>query len=241
MRAPGRRALVLAGRGRYEDPWHDTAATSHEVATALGEVGVDAEVRGTFAAAFNDLDAFDLLVVNACSARPAPDAEIDGDDGAWDGAFAALGAWASSGGRLLALHQAANAFQDRPAWADVWHGTLGGSWVPGRSMHPERGPGRFDVVDAGHPVTRGLAGPDARFTADDERYSYLVVAPAARVLVTQRHEDVEHPVVWTHDAHGGLTVYDALGHDARAYREPVRRRLLQREALWLLGRDVSGS
>lgn len=234
MRAPGRRALVLAGRGRYEDPWHDTAATSHEVATALGEVGVDAVVRGTFAGAFGDLAAFDLVVVNACSARPAPDADTDGDDAAWDGAFAALGAWASSGGRLLALHQAANAFQDRPAWAATWHGMLGGSWVPGRSMHPPRGRGRFDVRDEAHPVTRGLAGADGSFTADDERYSSLDVAPASHVLVTHRHDGVDHPVVWTHDAHGGLTVYDALGHDARAYREPVRRRLLQREALWLL-------
>ncbi|GMA23816.1 hypothetical protein GCM10025864_15750 [Luteimicrobium album] len=235
MRAAGRRALVLAGRGRYEDPWHDTAATSHEVATALGEVGVAAEVRGTFTGAFGDLAAFDLVVVNACSARPAPDGEIDGDDDAWGDALTALGAWASSGGRLLALHQAANAFQDRPAWAKTWHGMLGGSWVPGRSMHPERGPGTFDVRDLAHPVTRGLAGPDATLTADDERYSYLDVAPEAHVLVTQRHDDVDHPVVWTHDAHGGLTVYDALGHDARAYREPVRRRLLQREALWVLG------
>jgi type 1 glutamine amidotransferase len=112
---------------------------------------------------------------------------------------------------------------------------LGGSWVPGRSWHPERGPGTFDVRDPAHPVTRGLADPDATFTADDERYSSLDVAPTAHVLVTHRHDGVDHPVVWTHDAHGGLTVYDALGHDARAYREPVRRRLLQREALWLLG------
>jgi len=226
---------VLAGRGRYEDPWHDAAATSHEVATALGEVGVTAEVRGTFPGAFDDLPELDLVVVNACAVRPAPDPATDGDDAAWEGAFAALGAWASSGGRLLALHQAANAFQDRPAWAQTWHGVLGGSWVPGRSMHPERGRGLFDVRDPVHPVTRGLAGSDATFTADDERYSYLDVAPASHVLVTQRHDGVDHPVVWTHDAHGGLTVYDALGHDVRAYREPVRRRLLQREALWLLG------
>ncbi len=227
---------MLAGRGRYEDPWHDTAATSHEVATALAEVGVEAEVRGTFPAAFRGLGGYDLVVVNACSARPAPDAETDGDDAAWDAALSALGAWASSGGRVLALHQAANAFQDRPAWAETWHGVLGGSWVPGRSMHPERGRGLFDVRDPAHPVTRGLAGPDAAtFTADDERYSYLDVADASHVLVTQRHDGIDHPVVWTHDAHGGLTVYDALGHDARAYREPVRRRLLQREALWLLG------
>src|SRR6478609_6780703 len=57
MPAPAR-ALVLAGRGRYEDPWHDHAATSHVVAGLLAGQGVEASVRGTFPDAFGDLAAF---------------------------------------------------------------------------------------------------------------------------------------------------------------------------------------
>jgi hypothetical protein len=239
------RAVVLAGRGRYEDPWHDHAATSHEIALTLAEIGLDVEIRGAFPRALDDLAGVGLLVVNTGSARPAPDDEIDGSTAAWGPAHEALDAYARGGGAVLGVHQAASSFADEPGWASAWAEILGGRWVPGRSMHPERGPGTFDVLDAAHPAMAGLAGDtvlaraglasSASFVVDDERYSYLEVAPTARVLVTQRFEGVDHPVVWVNEAHGGRTVYDALGHDVASYRDPVRRALLQGEVRWLLG------
>lgn len=217
------RALVLAGRGRYEDPWHDHAATSHVVAGLLGEQGVDAQVRSTFPDAFGDLGAFDLVVVNAGRGRPDPG--FDGDDAAWAPAHEAVRAYAAAGGALLGLHQAANAFADSPHWAAL----LGGRWVPGTSWHPPQDVATFTPV-GDHTVVGGL-GP---VVADDERYRDLVVEPSSRVLLTARHEGTDHPVAWA--SAGARAVYDGLGHGVESYASPSRRELLRREVDWLLNR-----
>lgn len=43
-----KKILLVSGRGRYEDVWHDMAATSHRVATVLSEAGHEVVVRGRF-------------------------------------------------------------------------------------------------------------------------------------------------------------------------------------------------
>lgn len=233
------RILILAGRGRYEDPWHDHAATSHRLALVLAgadaradadELGgrrADVVVRSTFPDALHDLDEVDLLVVNAGTGWPGfREANIGPDDGAWAPLHARLEVWARAGGRILAVHQAANTFGDAPGWAEV----LGGRWVDGVSYHPPFGPARMDLA-AGHPVTDGLETVEVL----DERYCALQVAPSSQVLgrVADEHGDPQ-PVLWTHEAHGGRTVYSGLGHDVRAYDSPSYRRLLRQAVTWLL-------
>ena len=86
---------------------------------------------------------------------------------------------------------------------------------------------------AAHPIVDGL-GP---LEALDERYSYLQARPGSQVLVTQRHDGIDHAVVWVNPTAPYRAVYDALGHDLTSYDSPARRRLLAREALWLLCAD----
>jgi hypothetical protein len=218
-----RRILILSGRGRYEDPWHDHAATSHVVAGILGNLGA-VEVRGLFRDALDDLSSVGLLVVNGGSGRR--DADFDGSDDDWLGFHASLAQWARAGGAVLGLHQAANTFYDAPEWSAV----LGGRWVPGESMHPPIGPARFEVT-AGHPITDGL--PDVE--AFDERYCRLRVTPGAQVLGTTLDDDgAAQPVLWVNEAHGGRSVYSALGHDARSFASAGHQELLRRSASWLL-------
>jgi hypothetical protein len=218
-----RRILILAGRGRYEDPWHDHAATSHVAAGILGDLGA-VEVRGLFRDALDDLDSVDLLVVNGGSGRRDPD--FDGSDDDWLGFHARLADWARAGGAVLGLHQAANTFHDAPGWEAV----LGGRWVPGESMHPPIGPARFDLTQ-GHPVTDGLGAVEAF----DERYCRLRVAPGARVLgATVDDDGAEQPALWVNEAHGGRSVYSALGHDVRSFASDGHQELLRRSASWLL-------
>ncbi|WP_324649937.1 ThuA domain-containing protein [Georgenia sp. H159] len=217
-----RRALVLMGRGRYEDPWHDHAATSHVVAGLLGTLGLLVSVRSTFRQSFRDLADFDLVVVNAGRGRIDPD--FDGDDASWAAAHDAVRTYVADGGALLGLHQAANTFGDSPHWA----GLLGGRWIDGVSMHPPQELATFTPV-GDHPITAGLAP----VVADDEQYCELVVAPTSRVLVTTHHAGRDHPVAWVSAA--GRVVYDGLGHDVGSYASPSREELLRREVGWLLG------
>ena len=231
---------MLSGRGRYEDPWHDMAATSHRVASILAgsTAGCDVVVRGCFPDAARDLATADLLVVNTASGRP--DAAHDGDDATWARFHETVRAFADAGKPVLALHQAANTFADSRHWERI----LGGRWVEGTSMHPDIGEAVFEVreVSGGrgrlHPLTAPLTGVlgDGRVTAFDERYSYLRVSRGVQVLLTQHHDGVDHPVVWVNEVGGVRVVYDALGHDTRSYDSPSRRVLLLAEVDWLLGR-----
>lgn len=217
MPGPTPRALVLAGRARYGDPWHDHAATSHRVALELASAGFTVDVRSTFPDALADLAPSDLLVVNA-GLGPTED-----DDATWRPLHEAVRDHAAADGPVLALHQSTMTFRDSPWWSDV----VGGHWVDDVSWHPPQAEHTFDVA-ADHPVTAGL-GP---LVVDDERYTDLVVAPAVRPLVTHDEGGTTHPVVWL--APSRRAVYDGLGHDLGSYRTPARAALLRREARWLV-------
>ena len=218
------RALVLVGRGRYQDRWHDDAACGHLIAEVLATAGLRAQVRGTAPGALEDVDDLALLVVLAGSGRTDPD--WDGDDAAWVGFHQRLAALvADEDVPLLALHQAANTFTDAPGWTRL----IGGRWVPGLSMHPPIGPARFLAVPGEeHPVVAGSAPVEAH----DERYCLLQLEPGSRVLLTTEHEGVEHPVAWQSGGPGRV-LYDGLGHDVRSYASASRRTLLRREVDWL--------
>ncbi|QHT58362.1 ThuA domain-containing protein [Cellulomonas sp. H30R-01] len=217
--------VVLVGRDRYGDPWHDHAATSDAVATLLRADGHDVTVRSVFPDALDDVDRPDLLVVN-CGQGPLDPAHAD----AWRGFHDRREALVADGVAVLGLHQAANTFGDDPRWA----ATLGGRWDDDVSWHPPLGAARFRVVDAMHHVTHDLDDVDAV----DERYADLLVADGAHVLLVADVTGDDgatrtHPVVWV--APGpGRALYDALGHDVRSYASPSRRTLLRREVAWLL-------
>lgn len=218
-------ALILVGRGRYADPWHDHAATSFEVAEVLRDLGVPVEVRSTFPEEIPDVD---LVVVNAGPGRADPG--YDGDDDAWRPFHESLARQVASGTSVLGLHLAANTFADAPVWTEI----LGGRWVDGTSGHPPIGEATFKVV-RDHPVTQGLT----TVTAFDESYCDLEVHPASQRLLVAEIDGVEQPVVWvapTLTSTSGRVLYDALGHDVRSYRSPARRDLLARELTWLLRR-----
>jgi type 1 glutamine amidotransferase len=217
-------ALVLAGHGRYEDPWHDTAAIAHRVAQLLADDGIGSTVRGTLPAALDGVDP-DLVVVT--SGRGRPDADFDGTDHDWAPFHARLEQLVASGVPLLALHQATNTFLDSPAWGRL----LGGRWIEGTTWHPPLGTASFRVVDPSHPLVAGLD----EVTAEDEQYLSLQVSPDVQVLVVADHEGTAHPVVWVAPGPGRV-VYDALGHDVRSYGSPSRVDLFRREVRWLLDR-----
>ncbi len=143
------KAVILVGRGRYDDPWHDDAAVADQVRNAL--TGLEVSLRGTYRTALDDVAPGTLIVV--CAGRGRTDPEFDGDDASWAPFHARLAELVAVGSPLLGLHAAANTFADSPSWAKL----LGGHWVVNHSMHPARGPAEFDVV-GDHPVAASLPG-----------------------------------------------------------------------------------
>jgi len=217
-------AIVLSGADRYDGRWHDHAATSQRIAEILTEVGFDARIRACHPRALEDLATVDLLVANTASGTPGAD---DASDEDWVRAFALLSAYVARGGPLIALHLASSSFQEFPEWSD-W---IGGAWITGTSMHPPIAEAHVAVRTDAHPIVAGLTD----FTLYDEMYSFLALHPGNVVLATHRYEGQDHPLAWAREAGLRRAVYDALGHDVRAYDSPERVRLLQREALWVTG------
>jgi hypothetical protein len=216
---------VLSGHGRYEDPWHDLAGTSHRVALLLAALGLAVEVRGLPKEALTHLDQTDLLVVNCAGNHLDP--SFDGNDDAWADARAGLAAYLARGGPILALHGAGSAFADNP----TWHGLIGPEWVDGVSFHPPIDLAQIEVRQAAHPIADGLSD----FTVWDERYSNLKLHRAVEPYLVHTLDGVVQPLAWAHTEGASRIVYDALGHGLESYDSPMRARLLQREAQWCLG------
>jgi uncharacterized protein len=227
-----KRILVLAGRGRFSDQWHDAAATSHEIATALSSLVVGAEpvevvVRSTFIDSLYDLDEFDLLVLNI--SRPQPGYRDDGRLD-WDGYIDKLVSWATSGGRVLAVHQTLLAAEEYPALAAV----IGGHWVEGISGHP---PISDLAVRLDGKLAADIAPNIGRIETFDEDYQRLELA--SDIIPIGISETSGVPTIWlvTSDSHSHTdrrTIVSTLGHDARSYT-PSHNAFLKAAATWLLG------
>lgn len=217
---------VIAGAGRYTDPWHPFLETSVCIADLLGDLGHQAEVVESTPETITGLAGVDLAIVN-CGGNP--EVELTPDP-AWSRAFGAFGRWIEDGHPILGIHAASNAFPDWPEWPEL----LGGRWVRGRSHHPPRTEFTFSATPAnlGHPALGGLS----QVTVVDERYSELELSPAAVPLLQHRLDDADQVMVWTIGDGGRRAVYDGLGHNAESYDSPDRRRLLAAEVGWLLER-----
>jgi hypothetical protein len=222
------KVLILAGRGRYEDPWHDHAATSHRLARLLGGHGLGTTVRSLFRDVAPELDAYDLLIVNGGTGRIDPD--FDGSDEDWLPVHHAIHDYAFAGRPILVYHQGINAFLDNPEWRAI----VGGRWVRGTTYHPQQSDAVFRIVPGAHPLTEGLTD----IHVNDERYTLLFPEPGTTVTTTQFEAGADQPTSWV-NVNGGLrTIYDSLGHDAATLESPTRVALLMHEINWLLGRSL---
>ncbi|WP_299033379.1 ThuA domain-containing protein [uncultured Pseudokineococcus sp.] len=228
-------ALVVAGAGRYADPWHPFAVTAARAADVLRGAGLEVEVTpGTddgvedALAALVDPGAWpDVLVLDVGLPRdgapsPAPGPALDG-----------LRAFLAGDRALLGVHVAATSFVEVPEWEE----RLGGRWVRDLTWHPPIGPAQVRVRTGAHPL---LSAPGTTALPDvvelvDEVYCDLRVSGDVVVLADAEHEGRAQPLAWVReDARGVRTAYDALGHDERSFDSPGHRALLERLAGWLV-------
>jgi len=217
-------ALLLVGRGPYEDPWHDYVATGARVAKLLDSCGVGVDWRSTFPDALDGLPAPDLVVVLAGRGQQSGGRPSVSD---WSPLHNGLLEFADTGTALLALHAASNTFFDFPRWT----GLIGGRWVEGESTHPPIGEVVFSSIGT-HPIVSTIA----TVRVFDEQYLNLEVAATSQPFLVAHHAGTSHPVAWvaaTPPGHGRV-VYDGLGHDTRSYDSEERVALLRNEITWLL-------
>ncbi|WP_392667398.1 ThuA domain-containing protein [Streptomyces sp. LN785] len=139
-------------------------------------------------------------------------------------ARAALRCHVSGGGGFVGIHAATCTEYEWP-----YYGQLVGARF---TRHPEFQPGTVLVEDRDHPATGHL--PE-RWQCTDEWYEFdTTPRPRVRVLASadeSTYDDgrmgVDHPLIWCHENLGGRVFYTALGHDARAFGDPVFRAHLE--------------
>jgi type 1 glutamine amidotransferase len=218
------RAVILTGSGHADDRWHDFVATSQAIAATLEPLGIECSAHATKAAGFASLDSVDLLIAN-CGYGLGQGSRAEPGD-VWQRSEDALRGYLASGRPVLGVHAASDAFQE----VEEWRERLGVRWIQGVSTHPPIGREEVFIQEDAHPIVSGLED----FLLYDEFYCELTVLRPVSVLATHRLGDGPQPLAIASETGGVRAVYDALGHGPESYESADRRRLLQREAAWLL-------
>ena len=133
------------------------------------------------------------------------------------------------GGGLVAIHFACGAFEDWPQFADL----IGKVWDKEKT-HDPRGPFTVKIVDANHPITKGMQD----FAADDELYTCLTGERPVTVLATATSKvtKTDQPMAFVFREGQGRVFQTPLGHDEKAIRMPGVSELLRQGCLWAAGR-----
>lgn len=226
------RALIISGTGRYSDPWHPLPTTSRRVGDILQRTGFDVTIDDVPDRALASCADFDLVVVNATD----PWRNGETGYGAVPAAAAGLAAAVECGTGFLALHNSIASLRDY----GLWRRLVGGSWVPGVSMHPDIDEARIELLQPAHSLMSALPGAgDDAFTVFDERYCELDVDDDVDILARHQHLGRWYPTFWTHVLGRSRVVYDALGHDARSFDAPAHVDFVRRAAAWVVQRGAA--
>jgi len=140
--------------------------------------------------------------------------------------------YVKNGGGLVSVHFACGAWQGEwPEFANI----IGRVWDPKLRGHDPRGKFIVQIVDAEHPVTRGLKD----FETDDELYTCLVGEAPIHLLAQAKSavDQKEHPMVFTRDYGKGRVFLTTLGHDVKAYTNSCVPQLLRQGCAWAAGAE----
>jgi type 1 glutamine amidotransferase len=135
-------------------------------------------------------------------------------------ALAALEAFVSNGGGLLAIHSATASFKETIPYFEI----LGGRFT---------GHGAVENFEIKREKTEIFAGIKD-FVVKDELYLHEI-QPGIDVHFTTTHEGQNVPVVWTYRHGKGKVCYAVPGHTARSMRNPLYQEILRVGLLWVTG------
>jgi uncharacterized protein len=153
------------------------------------------------------LSKYDALVIYANTTQIAPSEEK------------ALLEYVTKGGGFVPLHCASYCFLNSPAYIAL----VG-------AQFQRHGTGEFDtkVVDAQHPITKGLEP----FHTWDETYVHTKLNNDRHDLQTRAEGDRQEPWTWIRNQGKGRVFYTAYGHDHRTWGHPGFQDLIERGIRW---------
>lgn len=146
-----------------------------------------------------------------------------------------LARFVREGGGAVLVHFACGAFQEWPEFVKI----AGRVWDPKLRGHDPYGVFRVNIVDAEHPITRGLAP----FEVPDELYTCLAGEPPITVLATavSKVDQKTYPMAFTLAYGKGRVFHSVLGHDVKAFNTPAVGELYRRATAWSAGLEPVSS
>lgn len=219
---PKARVLIVTG---IDYPGHLWRKTAPEVAAAIRrdprlEVFTAEDPNLLDSMALTNYRSIVLHFQNWLTAGPGPAARTN------------LAHFVASGGGLISLHFACGAWTGEwPEFVDI----LGRVYDPKLPPHDPYGKFRVQIVDADHPVTKGLAS----FDTTDELYTCLagdrpihILASATSVL-----DKKDYPMAFVRTFGKGRVFLTTLGHDVTALTNSSVPELIRRASAWTAGLD----
>jgi len=236
-------ALIVTGQASASHVWRETTP---ELRKALEETGrfdvrVTEEFRGIGP---STLAAYDVLILSYSNGS---DEQL-----AWGAESQdSVQAFVSAGKGLVLYHSALSAFREWPAYEEM----SGGSYRPDNGHHSPAHDFAIEIVDTGHPITRGL-GPLVE--QHDELYANLRWQPAGsfHVLATAYDDHSlygdsprqpipgagrDQPMLWTTGYGDGRVFVTAFGHGVENVRGQTFRVTFARGAEWAASGKVTQS
>lgn len=217
-----KKVMIVTGVDHPAHNWRQTKVALSNVLKADSRLSVDV-VEDPNWLADGSLEEYDAVVIHFMNwERPSPGQQ----------ARTNLERFVKKGRGLLILHFGCGAFQDWPEYRNI----AGRVWDPKLRAHDPKGVFRVDIVDDGHPITKGLKW----FETDDELYTCLAGERPIRLLATAKSkvDGKDYPMVFVLNYGEGRVFHCLLGHDVKAIENPPVAELLRRGCAWATGGEI---
>ena len=216
---PAKKVLIVTGADHPAHDWRQTAPALAEVLRQDPRMAVEVVEDPNFLGS-PKLNDYDVVVLHFMRwEQPAPGQEQREN----------LRKFVRNGKGLFILHFGCGAFHDWPEFRNL----AGRVWDPNLRAHDPRGPFRVDIIDANHPITKGVQS----FETEDELYTCLTGERPIKLLATahSKVDGKEYPMAFAFKYGKGRVFHSALGHDVVAIRNPSVAELFRRGCAWAAG------